>query len=217
MLYAALKGDLVGSRSLENRDEVQGILLQLIEQANIHFTQEIKSEFIVTHGDEFQGLLTIKGAQLLPDIYHFLSLGFGPIKFRLGMGVGEIQTAIQPKAIGMDGPAWHRAKQAIDLAAAKKAAITVELPSAFLTRQANLLLAIMDDIRRHWNPGHLESVNFAREGLTQQDIAERLGITQSALSLRLKNARWKRYLDLETVTKELLAASEYSVIKPFDS
>ena len=60
MQYMALKFDMVRSRRLRGRDEVQKQFLATVADINRQFRACLAADFVVTHGDEAQVLL---GAQ----------------------------------------------------------------------------------------------------------------------------------------------------------
>lgn len=55
--YIAIIGDMKESKKIENRNEVQKKLKQVLEEINEKYDNDISSKFIITLGDEFQGLL----------------------------------------------------------------------------------------------------------------------------------------------------------------
>ena len=54
--YVAVIGDLVGSKSIDNRQAVQEKLLDTLSDVNSKFKTSLYAGFIVTTGDEFQAL-----------------------------------------------------------------------------------------------------------------------------------------------------------------
>lgn len=115
--YIALIGDIVGSKQIENRREVQAWLEQQMEELNVRFSNSLVAKFTVTLGDEFQGLLS--DPKPIHDIlWHLESDPMATLRF--GIGVGTVVTPIKQSAIGADGPAWHRARRAIEEARDKE-------------------------------------------------------------------------------------------------
>jgi len=63
-------------------------------------------------GDEFQAVFS--GAQNIWSCIFVIESALHPVRFRFGLGVGGIDTAINRKqSIGMDGPAFHLAREAV--------------------------------------------------------------------------------------------------------
>jgi len=113
MQYAALIGDMVGSRHIKNRQAAQKQLKQILSNLNADRDQlALVSPFTVTLGDEFQALLS--NTQNIWKAIWAIEAALYPVKLRYAIGLGEIHTQIDPdKAIGMDGPAFHLAREAM--------------------------------------------------------------------------------------------------------
>jgi hypothetical protein len=130
MAYVALIGDMVGSRSYEAeaRDEIQAKLRKALADANSDEDHrgDVAAEFVITTGDEFQGLLRLGAdplwfARSIQD-----AMGDKP-HLRFGMGKGSLATKGMPKqAIGIDGPCFHNARDAITRAKKEGATCRVQ-------------------------------------------------------------------------------------------
>ncbi len=130
MIYVALIGDMVGSRSYRPaaREEVQARLRKALSAANADERRkgDIKAEFVITTGDEFQGLLKAGADPLWFGRFVQDFMGEEP-RFRFGIGKGELATKGMPeKAIGIDGPCFHNARDAIIRAKRDDATCCVE-------------------------------------------------------------------------------------------
>lgn len=116
-MYCAMIGDLINSKKLpaEDRAAIQERLKALLNGVNENFSSFLVSPFLMTLGDEFQGVLTAAKPAL--EIIDFLGqnlLEF-PIQIRYGIGIGELSTNInREQALGDDGPAYHYARQGIE-------------------------------------------------------------------------------------------------------
>ncbi|MEO1368130.1 MAG: SatD family protein, partial [Acidobacteriota bacterium] len=118
-LYIAVIGDLVDSRNLPNRAEVQRRLVEALGRYNEEAKASIASRFLVTLGDEFQGLL--KASAGASDFWWFFQEHIGrEASTRLGFGLGPLTTDLEEEALGMDGPCFHAARAAIELTRAEK-------------------------------------------------------------------------------------------------
>lgn len=110
--YCAIIGDINKSRQLEKRGMVQKKFEKAVEFINTEYKSEIASKFLITIGDEFQGLLhtPAKGYQIMR---HFREI-MEPVQFSFGADIGTLATPVAPKAaIGMDGECFHRARAAL--------------------------------------------------------------------------------------------------------
>lgn len=111
MNYLALIGDVVDSRHLPKRDAFQVQLAEALKKAGAR-NATLASPYTITLGDEFQAVYR-SAERLFLDLFSIWR-DLHPEKVRFAIGVGELSTAINPKqALGMDGPAFHRAREAI--------------------------------------------------------------------------------------------------------
>ena len=112
MNYIAVIGDIKDSKLIENRGQIQEKLNRALKQINEIYQDDIASKFIITLGDEFQGLL--KNEEHLIGIVKYIQQVMYPVKLRFGIGIGEIRTDIfYEAAIGADGPAYYEARKVI--------------------------------------------------------------------------------------------------------
>ena len=56
-IFTAVIGDIKNSRNLEKRNEVQVQLRNVLEEINEKYEADISAKFLITLGDELQGLL----------------------------------------------------------------------------------------------------------------------------------------------------------------
>src|SRR5882724_11165564 len=116
----ALIGDMVGSRELlpSRRPKIQERFKEFIQYLNKKYAKDILAKFVITLGDEFQGLLL--SATPIPDLMWDIDQRFSDRDLRVGVGFGVLTTPIQKEAINVDGPALYNARAAIESARRKK-------------------------------------------------------------------------------------------------
>ena len=113
MQYIALIGDIVNSKGQARRGDLQRTLAAVLKE-NSERRPKLASPYTITLGDEFQAVYK-SADNLFLDIFSILA-EIAPTEARFGIGVGELTTAINPKqALGMDGPAFHRARDSITI------------------------------------------------------------------------------------------------------
>ena len=203
--YIALKTDMIRSRALHERNQVQELFFQAADRINNDFKECLESGFIITHGDEAQALMKMEAVDRVYPVIEALVEMMEPVELRFGLGYGTLNTKVQKMAIGMDGEAWQNAKQAVDTARKSHQVVCfrgffpdVEQP---LESLANLLLFL----HQHWTPEQLEAIRFIRAGQTQAAIAKILKVTEAAISKRLSAAGWRQYEDGRDALPKLLA------------
>lgn len=178
-IYCAIIGDINKSRSLPHRAKVQKKFHRAIEVVNKEFKTEISSKFVLTLGDEFQGLLA-SPAQTYRLVRRFQDL-MGGVSFAFGIGVGTLATSLKPKvAIGMDGECFHRARAALQIAKRQRREIVYDFDSPALSL-INAIVGLMDVVWGKLTPRQQRIVQLSKS-YSQKRIARKLGITPQAIS-----------------------------------
>jgi hypothetical protein len=112
MKHLVVIGDIVLSRRLPDRAEVQDKLERVLEELNRKHANELASPYTITLGDEFQAVYR-DATPALRDAIRILE-ELSPTRVRFALSSGTIATRINAKqALGMDGPAFHNARAAI--------------------------------------------------------------------------------------------------------
>lgn len=202
--FVAVKMDMRSSRRIRDREQAQGRFLQVMEVLNKESAPSIQARFIVTHGDEAQGMLKRESA---PDVLTVIERsidGVLPVELRFGIGMGTLSTPLQPNAIGMDGEAWHAASRALGLARSQRKHVMFsgfgEQVDQQLCALANLLLYL----RNGWSPEQRQAIELVEAGMMQSAAAQALGVSESAISQRLTAAGWHFYKDGREAVASLL-------------
>ena len=207
--YVAVIGDIIQSRMLKNRDDVQKRLHVVLDSINIKYSEQIASNFMITLGDEFQGLLK-SGDQIVPMIDEIESAMY-PVQIRFGIGIGEITTAIDRNIpLGADGTAYHNARNMIDKMKSMEKKTKVGNPNIMVESQGensgtdlliNSIFLLSSIIKNKWSARQREIIHtYMASDYNQIKTAEKLGIKQSSVNKGLSNAGYYSYKSaLETV------------------
>ena len=202
-MYLALIADVIDSKMVQERFDLQKQLEKTLQTMNELFGEFIASNFTLTLGDEFQGLLKVDAPVF--QIIDTLRSELTPTQLRFGIGLGEILTDIDPlQSIGADGPAYWNARAAINLVHQKNDYGNTQIYfSCGKEKQdffVNALIASGEAIRSGWR-GSQEEILLDllkrcvySENFSQQDLAQSLEINPSALSKRLKSSSIRVYL-----------------------
>ncbi|MFQ7326650.1 MAG: SatD family protein [Streptococcus xiaochunlingii] len=202
-MYLALIADVIDSKMVQERFDLQKQLEKTLQTMNELFGEFIASNFTLTLGDEFQGLLKVDAPVF--QIIDTLRSELTPTQLRFGIGLGEIVTDIDPlQSIGADGPAYWNARAAINLVHQKNDYGNTQIYfSCGKEKQdffVNALIASGEAIRSGWR-GSQEEILLDllkrcvySENFSQQDLAQSLAINPSALSKRLKSSSIRVYL-----------------------
>lgn len=122
--YWALIGDVVGSRRVADRARLQARLERVLRDLNRGWGEALAARFALTLGDEFQALF--RGPDALPAAVERVCHGLVGTGVRFGVGWGELATPLRRRAVGMDGPCFHRARAAIESARRGRRLVAVE-------------------------------------------------------------------------------------------
>ena len=199
--YIAVIGDIKGSKQSSVRSELQKQLKTVLADINMQYNKDIASKFVITLGDEFQGLLKYGGH--IMDILETIELRMHPVRIRFGIGSGKITTEINPEmSLGADGPAYYNAREAITRLKEKekksKAALSdtiILLEDDEQTEQLlNSLFSLLTVVKQGWTERQLEVIrDYLEHRDNQLGVARRLGITQSSVQKSLSNASFYSY------------------------
>ena len=198
-MYLALIADVIDSKMVQERFDLQKQLEKTLQTMNELFGEFLASNFTLTLGDEFQGLLKVDAPvfQMIDTLRSLLT----PTQLRFGIGLGEIDPL---QSIGADGPAYWNARAAINLVHQKNDYGNTQIYfSSGKEKQdffVNALIASGEAIRSGWR-GSQEEILLDllkrcvySENFSQQDLAQSLEINPSALSKRLKSSSIRVYL-----------------------
>ena len=202
-MYLALIADVIDSKMVQERFNLQKQLEKALRKMNELFGDYLASCFTLTLGDEFQALLKVDAPVF--QIIDTLRSELSPTQLRFGIGLGEIVTAIDPlQSIGADGPAYWNARAAINLVHQKNdygnTQIYFSSGNDSKDLLVNALIASGEAIRSGWRGSQEEILldllkRFVySENFSQQDLAQSLDINPSALSKRLKSSSIRVYL-----------------------
>jgi hypothetical protein len=183
-IYIAIIGDVVASRHAEARSLLQDQLRAALRRVNEEFSRLVVAQFLITVGDEFQGLLG--AAEGIDRLLSLLRARVNPAELRIGLGYGPLHTPVRSQAIGMDGPCFHRARAAIDRAKATETAIEVDLGQP--TPVFEIYSLLYSELRRRLTSKQRRVLDMAGTGMEGVRIASQLEISPSAVSQHLRAA-----------------------------
>lgn len=199
--YIAVIGDLVASRSLspDQRQQVQKRFQTALDGVNQHFSKEIAALFLITAGDEAQGLL--KKPDQLYAILRQIQIDLFPAEIVFGVGVGGLTTEVGKFAVGADGPAFHRARQALMEAKSERKeygkAIVRDVKflseNPVVDRVVNALFLALSVSRAHWTEKQTRILNLLEQGKSQKTVSETLGMALSNVTRTIESTNFREY------------------------
>ncbi len=195
MKYLAIIGDIVDSRRIRNRANVQLEFEAALDQINKQYKTAIASGFLITLGDEFQGLLSNPESFL--QIVLLLERRLTPVHLRYGIGWGSLETPIRATSLGMDGPCFHMARDSVIKAKEESRWIQVQGFGEGEDAALNGILNLVSGVRKRWKPVQAETVRLMKEVGVQKEVASLRGVSTSVVSETLKAAQYKSVSEAE--------------------
>lgn len=211
--YIAVIGDIKCSKMLRNRKQMQDKLKTVLCDINTIYRNDLASKFIITLGDEFQGLLC--SGENVMDIISQIQNAVYPVEIRFGIGIGDITTDINSEmSIGADGPAYYKAREAIDYLKRnekrKQSGVTdirleVQGDEQGSVMMINMVLTLMTAIRHSWSDRQQEIIwDMLKHQDGQADVAMRLKIKQPTVQKLLARGNYYEYKEALDVIKSAL-------------
>ena len=147
-----------------------------------------------TVGDEVQGVLD-DAASTLTVVLDVVRVG----GWRTGLGIGGVQLPLPEHSREAAGPAFVHARAAVDRAKSRTTAVPVAVEGNDAVRAAEVeaILRLLGAVVERRTPHGWQVVDLLRPvpasrgaGTTQKEIARTLGISEQAVSQRVRSALW---------------------------
>lgn len=201
--YAVVTADLVMSRGLTDRRGTQRKLVQLVETLNAEFGKDLAAPFMITLGDEIQGLL--REPARFPPVISTIHSVFRPESITVGVGLGGVATELTQRVTEMDGPAFVSARKAVETGKSKKLEVVVASDSPQVDTILNTIYGFIGGVQSRWKQKQWERVNLYRKYRSMEKVAGDAGVTKQAISLDLRFTLWDRVLATEERLPEIVA------------
>jgi hypothetical protein len=169
-----------------------------------------------TVGDEVQGVLAADddGAGLAVDVVLALLRDGG---WSVGVGAGPVDEPLPEVSRAASGPAFVRARAAVERAKARGSAVPVAVagpgdePGATIAGDAEALLRLLGAVAARRTDAGWEAIDtLAGHGgasAPQRATAHALGVSEQAVSQRLRTALWAEEQTVRPLAARLLAAA----------
>jgi len=155
-----------------------------------------------TVGDEVQGVLD-DPATVLDLVLDLLRDG----GWSVGLGVGAVDEPLPAVSREASGEAFVRAREAVEQAKSRAATAPVAVRGGHPARAAEveaLLRLLAAVVERRTSRGWEAVDALAHVGGTQKDVARALGVSEQAVSQRLRTALWPEEEAVRPVVARLL-------------
>ncbi|MBT8184315.1 MAG: SatD family protein [Eudoraea sp.] len=190
-MIAIITGDVINSEAHSASKWVPS-LKQYFSQLG-----ETPRDWEIYRGDEFQ--LKLKPEQALKSAVRIKALikSVRNLDIRLGIGLGD-ETFSGAGVSESNGTAYQRSGRIFSGLKERKLNLALASGNATYDRTLNLMLKLALDFMDDWSTVSAEIITLAMQQpkTSQKEIARQLNIQQSAVSQRLKRARWELVQDL---------------------
>lgn len=197
MKVVAIIGDIVESKKITDRSVFQEDLANHFKKLNKKSKNEIMSPYTITLGDEFQ-VIYKNLDKIFSDMWSILEHVY-PQKIRFSIGLDTLSTRINPnKAIGMDGPAFHIAREGINNLKKYSSSI-VQLYDA-KSETVNLInksLALVFHSSKNWKKNSISIINNLTNDVEIKKIAADLNISVRAVYKNIQINYLNEIIDLQ--------------------
>ncbi len=186
--YVAIIADAVGSRQLapRRRAALQRAVRAVLGEANRRWRSALAARFAVTQGDEFQGLLAGPGP--LWEVVHGLRAALAGSEWVIACGRGAVSTPLAATAPEVDGPCFHRAREALEAAKRNGSVLAFGGFDPMVTALGQYYSALY----RGWTARQREVATQLRvERGGRRRLARRMRITPSAVSHVAGRIGWR--------------------------
>jgi len=215
--YAVIIADIKGSKKMAEmeRYEWQLFLKSAIVQVNENWRNAIEAQFMITKGDEFQGVVhDVPNAHSIMIEFERL---LNPLELRFGIGLGRIQKMGANIPIEMDGPAFHRANRALNTAKKKKDSVQFLSSDPQLDKYINSMYSLIYAIKGHWSDIIRSRYWKYKELGTYDKVADLDGVSPQAVWDSLRHANAIEVINAEETVMEFLREKMYSLEESSES
>lgn len=188
-LTAVITADVVNSTHF-SPEETGSRLRKLISILSSDFEWVLKPE--IYRGDSFQGVLrhpedTLHLAILSRALMRAHEGGKSETDIRIAIGIGKVAEMTDRPGTS-DGEAFRLSGRLADTMKQRKARIAVALPAP--SRPLDAVLDLLETLVEKWTPSQSEVIAGLLRNETISQIAERVSVSQPAVSQRVAAAKW---------------------------
>lgn len=191
-MTSIITGDIINSRKLPSKSWIEGLKKLLAKKGQTPMDWEIY------RGDEFQLEISNPEEALLAALEIKAYLKTLKVGVRMSIGIGD-KTHTSEKISESNGTAFIRSGEVFETLKKQKNTLAISSGNPTLDSEMNLMLRLALTIMDNWLAQSAEFVLTAIEDrtLSQEEIGQKLGINQAAVSRRQKRAQFDLIMELD--------------------
>lgn len=199
-MYIIITGDIIKSRKIE---EIDTLLKKKLHRVNEMLEDDIASKFNSSRGDEIQGIFYFN-KRIFRNIRR-LRYELLPMKFRMGVSIGELDKVDRENSWNMNGELFHQARQALD-EISKENEMSTYIVGKY--SKLNPYFVLADMWINDWTEKKWEAFILYEKYGTIEEAAKKIGITIQSLHQRLKSVGYKKIIKAEKMLVEEIFEAE---------
>ncbi len=191
-MTSVITGDIIGSRQQKSKDWVEGLKKILAPFG------ETPSQWEIYRGDEFQIEIKNPEDSLLAAILIKAHLKTIKLDARMSIGFGD-KTYTAEKISESNGSAFINSGELFETLKKQKLTLALRTADFDFDEKLNLMIRFALTFMDSWLVQSAEFVAVAIENptLSQEEIGQKLGINQAAVSRRQKRAQFDLVMNLD--------------------
>ncbi len=195
-MQAVITGDLIDS-TLYTTKELDTILDTLNNEFKSTKNQG-STGFKLFRGDSFQGIVlnpsdaldhVLKLKTVINKIEHSNKKISGLTDFRIAIGIGSVNLK-RDSILESNGEAFQFSGRTLDTMKGDYPRLLLKTADDNLNEEFNASFSLLDSVMSKWSRASAEVVHYLLKGYKEKEIANILGINQSAVNHRKKAANW---------------------------
>jgi len=191
-MTSVITGDIIGSRQQKTKDWVED-LKRILSPFG-----ETPSQWEIYRGDEFQIEIKNPEEALLSAILIKARLKALKLDARMSIGIGD-KTYNAEKISESNGSAFIHSGELFETLKKLKVTLAIRTGDAIFDEKINLMLQLALTFMDNWLAQPAEFVAMAIENptLSQEELGQKIGINQAAVSRRQKRAQFDLVMNLD--------------------
>ncbi len=187
-IIGVITGDLIKSSSLnETQKEELKVRLE-------NFTGNCNDVILPLQfyrGDSFQLMCTKEKAAWLAIFIQAIIISTAETMARISIGIGTISKLHPKDVLQSEGEAFLLSGHQLDEMKSQGRILKIVVNHPEIQPSLDITLLLTETIIADWKPGQASVLSMIPQAETQRDIAEKLNISQAAVSKTLKSSKWE--------------------------
>jgi len=200
--FAVVTLDLIGSRDI---DTLSTKIKNLLHEINRRYHAQLIAPFVVTLGDEFQGVL-----RSTSEVFHIFIDVQSVFEIYAGVGTGKIDRSQDTYSPSMTGEAFVRSREAIHSAKDRRRTFVVSTGEVELDLVVNTLAYAAQFIRSEQTARQKSVIDslLLDSNLKKSRLATKLKVSPQAISRILKGGGFYTTQEITTTIQHILSVHD---------